>query len=64
MQVDFEALRAHADMWKTLYTESTFWFDVHYVLFGVLILTAAAMIGNLFWKVSLMKQEDALLSGK
>ena len=64
LQVDFEALRAHADMWKTLYTESTFWFDVHYVLFGVLILTAAAMIGNLFWKVSLMKQEDALLSGK
>ena len=51
-------------MWKTLYTESTFWFDVHYVLFGILILTAAGMVGNLFWKVSLMKQEDALLSGK
>ena len=64
LQVDFEALRAHADMWKTLYTESTFWFDVHYVLFGLLIAAAAALVGNLVWKVNLMKQEEALLSGK
>ena len=62
--MDFEALRAHADMWKTLYTESTFWFDVHYVLFGLLIAAAAALVGNLVWKVNLMKQEEALLSGK
>lgn len=64
LQLDFEALRVHADMWKTLYTESTFWFDVHYVLFGLLIAAAAALVGNLVWKVNLMKQEEALLSGK
>lgn len=59
--LDFEALRAHADMWKTLYTESTFWFDAHYVLFGLLLVVAALLVANLFWKLSLMKQEQALV---
>ncbi len=63
LQIDFEALRKHADMWKTLYTESTFWFDLHYVLFGLLILTAAALVANAVWKVQLMKGEEALLRG-
>jgi len=63
LQVDFEALRKHADMWKTLYTESTFWFDVHYVLFGLLILTAVALAVNVVWKIKLMKGEEALLQG-
>lgn len=63
LQVDFAALRAHADQWKTLYTESTFWFDVHYVLFGALLIVAALLVANVCWKVSLMKQEAALLAG-
>lgn len=61
LKLDFEALRKHADLWKTLYTESTFWFDVHYVLFALLLVTAALLVANLFWKRSLMKQEAALL---
>ena len=61
LKLDFEALRKHADLWKTLYTESTFWFDVHYVLFALLLVTAALLAANLFWKRSLMKQEAALL---
>lgn len=62
LQVDFAALREHADMWKTMYTESTFWFDIHYFLFALLILTAVLLVANVFWKLSLMKQEAALLS--
>lgn len=61
LKIDFEALRKHADLWKTLYTESTFWFDVHYVLFALLLAVAALLVANLFWKRSLMKQEAALL---
>lgn len=61
LKLDFEALRKHADLWKTLYTESTFWFDVHYVLFALLLAVAALLVANLFWKRSLMKQEAALL---
>ena len=34
LQVDFAALKEHAEMWGTLYTESTFWFDIHYAVFG------------------------------
>lgn len=62
LQLDFAALREHADMWKTLYTESTFWFDVHYLLFALLLGVAILLVANVFWKISLMKQENALLS--
>jgi len=61
LQIDFAALKVHADMWKTLYTESTFWFDVHYVLFALLIAVAVLLVANAVWKVNLMKQEAALL---
>lgn len=63
LQIDFEALREHANMWKTLYTESTFWFDLHYFLFALLLLTAIALVANAVWKVKLMKGEEALLQG-
>lgn len=61
LQIDFAALKAHSDMWKTLYTESTFWFDLHYPLFALLLLVAALLVFNAFWKISLMRQEEALL---
>lgn len=64
LQIDFAALKTHADMWKTLYTESTFWFDVHYVLFALLIAVAVLLVANAVWKVNLMKQEAALLRGE
>lgn len=62
LQIDFAALKEHAEMWGTLYTESTFWFDIHYLVFGLVILTAVALVGNYIWKRSLMKQEDELLA--
>lgn len=61
LQVDFEALRAHADLWKTAYTESTFWFDLHYAVFGFSLLVSAALAANVVWKLRLMKEEAALL---
>lgn len=61
LQVDFEALAKHAKRWKTLYTESTFWFDVHYAVFAVLLAVSALLIANALWKVSLMKNEKALI---
>lgn len=62
LQIDFAALKEHAEMWKTLYTESTFWFDVHYFVFALLITVAVLLVVNLIWKISLMKQEAALLA--
>lgn len=62
LQVDFEALKEHAEMWNTAYTESTFWFDVHYFLFGLLFLVVVALIGNVIWKRKLMQEEQSLIN--
>lgn len=63
LQVDFAALKEHSEVFKSAYTESTFWFDVHYFIFALVILVAVLLIANVCWKISLMKQEAALLSG-
>ena len=62
LAIDFEALAKHAKRWKTLYTESTFWFDIHYAVFAVLLLATVLLLGNAVWKWSLMKQERALIA--
>ena len=59
--IDFVALKEHAEMWGTLYTESTFWFDAHYLVFGLLVAASALLIANAVWKVRLMKDEAALV---
>lgn len=61
LSVDFEALRAHADLWKTAYTESTFWFDAHYFVFAVSLLVSVGLILCTVWKIRLMKEEAALI---
>lgn len=61
LQIDFAALKEHAEMWGTLYTESTFWFDVHYAVFGLLLLVAALLVANAIWKARLMKEENRLV---
>lgn len=59
--VDFAALKEFAEMWSSLYTESTFFFDVHYAVLAVIVLSVAALIANAIWKTSLMKAENQLL---
>ncbi len=62
LAIDFEALRAHADLWKTAYTESTFWFDVHYAVFAVSLLISVGLVLSAVWKLRLMKEEKALIA--
>ena len=64
LQVDFAALKEHAEMWGTLYTESTFWFDLHYFVFALLIIVAALLVATAVWKTKLMKEEQQLLHGE
>ena len=65
LRVDFAALKAHAEMWKTAYTESTFWFDIHYLVFAISILVSLGLVACAVWKMKLMKDEKALIeSGK
>jgi len=60
--IDFEALKKHAKMWKTAYVDSTFWFDVHYVVYAILLVVTALLLVNLIWKIRLMKAEQRLIA--
>ena len=62
LAIDFEALAEHAAKKKTLYTESTFWFDIHYILFGLLLIGIILLIANTLWKRKLRKEEQALIA--
>lgn len=58
--IDFAQLKAftESDRGKTArYTDSTFWFDVSYFVFGVVILAVVLLIVNLILKVILMNAE-------
>ncbi len=62
LQIDFEALQKHAQTFKSLYTESTFWLDLHYLICALLLLVTVLMVCNLVWKQKLMREETALLA--
>ena len=59
--VDFAALKVYAEEWNSHYTESTFWFDIGYVVFGLLLAVTALAIVNLIWKIIMMKEEAKLI---
>lgn len=59
--VDFEALKEYSEFWGTLYTESTFWLDLHYFVGGLALVSVAALIVNTVWKVKMMRGEDLLI---
>ena len=59
--VDFEALKAYAADWNTPYIDSTFWFDLGYVVAVLSVLAVVALVVNTVWKVKLMRAEDLLI---
>jgi len=63
--VDFAELEKRLSRRGT-YTDSTFWFDIHYVVCAVAILAAVLLIVNFVWKKKMMADEQKLLrsSGK
>ncbi|MBQ4000897.1 MAG: hypothetical protein II601_00810, partial [Lachnospiraceae bacterium] len=61
LTVDFEALREQAERGRTTFTDSTFWFDAHHVVFAVSLIACALLVANMVWKFILMKQEKNLL---
>ena len=63
--VDFAELEKRLSRRGT-YTDSTFWFDIYYVVCAVAILAAVLLIVNFVWKKKMMQEEQKLLrsSGK
>ena len=68
--IDFEVVKNWADRTArnggiSVYTDSTFWFDVHWFVFGLLLAAAVLLILNTIWKILLMRDESrALATGK
>ena len=61
LQVDFEELAFFSDLWGTPYTDSTFWFDIHYAVFALTLVVTVLLILNAIWKTKLMQDERRLL---
>ena len=61
--VDFEALKAFSELWGKPYIESTFWFDLHFLVGGIAIASAVVLVYNAIWKTQMMRAEAALLEG-
>ncbi len=67
--VDFVAYKkliddaaAKGEAMKARYIDSTFWFDVHYVVFGLVLLVCVLLIDNFLWKMLLMRNEKELIA--
>lgn len=61
LKIDFDSLQFFSEMMDTPYIDSTFWFDAHYVVFGLVLLVCAALVGNFIWKHGLMRAEKRLI---
>jgi len=61
LTIDFATMQKMAKMWKKPYYDSTFWFDAHYAVFGLLMVISLALVANLIWKKRLMKAEQHLI---
>ena len=61
LQVDFAKLEQFAKMMKKTYSDSTFWFDVQYFVFAVVIISVVLAVINLIWKITMMKEEKSLI---
>ena len=59
--VDFEALKSFAQMWGYQYIESTFLLDLHYAVAALAVISVAALVGSMVWKINMMKQERKLI---
>ena len=61
LQINFEDLKKFAERQHTLYSESTFWFDIHVAVFAFAIIANVLLIANMIWKFQLMRQEKQLI---
>lgn len=63
LKVDFAGLKEMIDVWGGVYTytDSTFWFDIGTVVFGLLLAMTALNVINLIFKIAVMNAEKKLI---
>lgn len=60
-EVDLEGLKTYADKWKTLYLDNTNLLDLHRWVLALSVVAVAALLGNMIWKIILMRNENKLI---
>lgn len=60
--VDFEALKELCELKNKPFIQSTMMLDLHYVVAGVMLVVTVALVANLIWKITLMREENALIN--
>lgn len=61
LKLDFDSLQFFSEMMETPYIDSTFWFDAHYAVFGLVLLACLLLVVNYIWKHGLMRAEKRLI---
>lgn len=61
LKLDFDSLQFFSEMMETPYIDSTFWFDAHYAVFGLVLLVCVLLVANYCWKLGLMRAEKRLI---
>lgn len=61
LKIDFDSLQFFSEMMETPYIDSTFWFDAHYAVFGLVVLVCLLLVVNFCWKQGLMRAEKRLI---
>lgn len=66
LRMDFEALEQWLERKNAsaLYTDSPFWFDMGYVVCGILLFVTVLLIVNLVLKIIVMKEEKRLIGSR
>ena len=62
--VDFEALRELSEMKNKPFIQSTMMLDLHYAVAAIMLITTLALVVNLIWKITLMREEKALINAR
>lgn len=60
--VDFEALKELCEMKNKPFIQSTMMLDLHYIVAGVMLITTIALVANMIWKITLMREENKLIN--
>lgn len=59
--IDFEKLKEYSELWETPYLDNTNMLDLHRWVLAVAIVSVAALIGSMVWKLILVRKENALI---
>ncbi len=59
--IDLAELERQLTRRRLVFTNSTFWFDIHYLVFALTLIASILLVVNVIMKVRLMKDEAALL---